>query len=363
MKGQRFGILLLIILAAAIGYYFLTANRNQALVLIGTVDANQVIVSAKIQGRIEKLTVYEGTPVKEGDLIAVLDSAELEAQKRAAAETIASLRSQVTGTRATEMMTRGSTSSDVLTARARLQSVKSQLTMAQANLDQVSADTERTVALADQGVASKQDRDRAVAALQSAKANMQTLRAQVRAAETDLASTEARLNNTRTAESTVASTRAQVQNAQAQLAQAETRLGYTRVVAPITGVVSLRAARQGEVVNPGVPIVTIVDLNDTWVRAAGPETYADKIALGDTLEVRMPGGTLIPGKVIFKNTEGDFATQRDVSRTKRDIKTVALKLRIDNQGMKYATGMTAEVLVPASKLNAPAQSPAAGQGK
>jgi multidrug resistance efflux pump len=140
-------------------------------------------------------------------------------------------------------------------------------------------------------------------------------------------------------------------NAEAQLAQADTRLGYTRVVAPITGVVSLRAARQGEVVNPGSPIVTLVDLTDTWVVAAVPETYADKIALGDTLQVRMPSGAVIPGKVIFKNTEGDFATQRDVSRTKRDIKTVSLKLRIDNQGMRYATGMTAEVLVPASKLN------------
>ena len=64
-------------------------------------------------------------------------------------------------------MTRGSTSSDVLNARARLQSVKSQLVMSEANLEQVSADTERTVSLADQGVASKQDRDRAVAALKS----------------------------------------------------------------------------------------------------------------------------------------------------------------------------------------------------
>jgi multidrug resistance efflux pump len=363
MKSGRFLILILIILAVSIGYYFATTERDKGLVLIGIVDANQVIVSAKIQGRIEKLLVDEGTPVKEGDLIAVLDSAELEAQKRAATNVMAGLRSQVTGTRATEMMTRGSTSSDVLNSRARLQSVKSQLIMAEANLEQVSADTERTVSLADQGVASKQDRDRAVAALKSAKANVQSLRDQVRAAEADLASTEARLNNTRAAESTVASTRAQMLSAEAQLAEAETRLGYTRVTAPITGVVSLRAARQGEVVNPGAPIVTLVDLTDTWVVAAVPETYADKIALGDTLQVRMPSGAEIPGKVIFKNTEGDFATQRDVSRTKRDIKTVALKLRIDNQGMKYATGMTAEVLVPPSKLNATAQTAATGQGK
>ncbi|HET7184283.1 MAG TPA: efflux RND transporter periplasmic adaptor subunit [Terriglobales bacterium] len=364
MKGSRFLIVLVVMLAVAVGYYFATTNRDGGLVLVGTVDANQVIVSAKIQGRIEKLLVDEGTPVKQGDVIAVLDSAELEAQKRAAADTIAGLRSQVTGTRATELMTRGSTSSDVVNARARLQSVQSQLTMSEANLEQVSADTDRTVSLADQGVASRQDRDRAVAALKSAKANVQSLRDQVRAAEADLASAEARLHNTRAAESNVASTRAQMMNAEAQLAQADTRLGYTRVVAPIAGVVSLRAARQGEVVNPGVPIVTLVDLSDTWVRAAVPETYADKIALGDTLNIRMPSGAVIPGKVIFKNTEGDFATQRDVSRSKRDIKTVAFKLRIDNQGMKYATGMTAEVLVPASKLNAASPpAPATGQGK
>ena len=363
MKGRRFGIFLLVLLAAAIGYYFLTRDRDRGLVLIGTVDANQVIVSSKIQGRIEELTVDEGTPVKKGDLIATLDSAELEAQKRAAEDVIASLRSQVTGTRATEMVTRGSTSSDVQTAQARVQSTRSQLAAAQADLERQELDTNRTVSLAEAGVASQQDRDRAVAALKSSRAQVQSLKDQVRAAESDLTSAQARLHQTRAAESTVASTRAQMLSAQAQLAEAETRLGYTRIVAPITGVVSLRAARQGEVVNPGVPIVTIVDLNDTWVRAAVAETYAEKIALGDTLQVRMPDGSLISGKVIFKNTEGDFATQRDVSRTKRDIKTVALKLRIDNQGMKYATGMTAEVLVPSSKLNGPPQTAAASQGK
>ena len=141
-----------------------------------------------------------------------------------------------------------------------------------------------------------------MAALKSAQANVQSLSDQVRAAESDLASTQARLTPRRCRASTVASTRAQMLSAEAQLAEAETRLGYTRVMAPITGVVSLRAARQGEVVNPGAPIVTMVDLTDTWVRAAVPETYADKIALGDTLQVRMPSGAEIPGKVIFKNT-------------------------------------------------------------
>ena len=174
---------------------------------------------------------------------------------------------------------------------------------------------------------------------------------QVRAADAALAAARARVEQTRTARSTVAATAAQMQAAQAQLAEAETRLSYTQVTAPVSGVVTVRAAREGEVVNAGTPIVTIVDLSDTWVRAAIPETYADKVQLGDTLNVLMPSGATVPGKVIFKSTEGDFATQRDVSRRKRDIKTVALKLKIGNERMQYATGMTAEVLVPWSKLN------------
>ena len=56
-----------------------------------------------------------------------------------------------------------------------------------------------------------------------------------------------------------------------------------------------------------------------------------------------PGCT---GKVIVKGAEGDFATQRDVNRIKRDIKTVQLKLLIPNPGERFVPGMTAEVLVP-----------------
>jgi len=91
-------------------------------------------------------------------------------------------------------------------------------------------------------------------------------------------------------------------------------------------------------------------LGDTWVRAPLPETYADRIALGDTLKVRLPSGQIVDGKVIFKAVESDFATQRDVGRRKRDIKTFVLKLAVDNREKKLAPGMTAEVLVPKSKL-------------
>ena len=61
------------------------------------------------------------------------------------------------------------------------------------------------------------------------------------------------------------------------------------------------------------------------------------------------------GKVFFKAVEGDFATQRDVSRRKRDIKTIVLKVRLDNPKGAYVPGMTAEVLVSPEQLKATAR--------
>lgn len=350
MKPQRFAVMLLVILAVATAYYFWSTDREEGLVLVGTIDANQVIVSPRVQGRIEKLLVDEGTEVKAGDPIAVLDSAEITAERQAAEATLASLRSRVAQSRSTLESTAGTTSSDVQNAQAMIQSYTAQLREADATLEMQKLDTKRAMDLAQQGVASAQQRDQAVAALKQAQARVQSLQEQISAAQAQLKSAQARINQAQAAKSDVAASQAQAANAEAQIAQIEARLGYTRVFAPVTGTVSVRAAREGEVVSPGQAIVTIVDFDDTWVRAALPETYNDRVAIGDTLPVILPSGARTTGKVIFKAVEGDFATQRDVSRRKRDIKTVGLKLKVDNSNKTLVPGLTATVIIPNERL-------------
>jgi HlyD family secretion protein len=358
---NRFLILLGIITAIAGIYYAASTPSHKDLVLVGTVDSNQVIVSPQIQGRLQRLLVDEGTQVKAGDLIAELDPSELQAQERAAAASITSLRAKVAEMRYTEKSTKGSTTGDVSNALAKLSSTKALLAQAQATLQRTESDSRRMIALAKQGVASDQDRVQAETNLSAAQANVQSLKDQVRAAEADLSSAIARTHQASAAQSTVAATLADLANSEEQKKQAEVRLGYTKIYAPVTGTVSVRAARQGEVLNPGQPIVTIVDLTDTWVRAALPETYSDHIGLGDTLRVRLPGGTITSGKVFFKAAEADFATQRDVDRRKRDIRTIVLKVRLDNPKGAYVPGMTAEVLVSPGQLNGSAEKTASAE--
>ena len=102
---NKFLVLLGIIVAIASAYYFFSTPVGNDLVLVGTVDANQIVVSPQVQGRISKLLVDEGTQVKQGDLIALLDPSELEAQERAAAATISSMRSQMSANEYTRQNT------------------------------------------------------------------------------------------------------------------------------------------------------------------------------------------------------------------------------------------------------------------
>ena len=347
---NRIFVLLGILLVIALCWYFFSTRQTSDLQLIGTVDANEVVVSSRIPGRIQTLTVDEGDNVTAGQLIATIQSDDLAAARNAAEATAASEKYQMQQARDTERQVGGGTSSQVISAEAQLRAAEAALVQAQAQYAHQKADTSRAVALANQGVVSEQSRDDNVTALQATQAAVDSAKENVAAAQATVKVAEANTIQAQAAAKTVHASRSQMENAQALLNQAQVELGYSQIVAPISGKINVRAARQGEVVVAGTPIVTITDLTQTWVYAPLPETEADSVQLGDVLRVVMPSGATVQGKVIAKSAEGDFATQRDVSRRKRDIETVRLKLLIDNPGMRYVPGMLAEVYIPKDKL-------------
>jgi len=351
---NRVFLIIGILMAGSLVWYLTTTRRSSDLDLIGTVDANEVLVSSKIPGRIQTLTVDEGDPVQPGQLVAIIESQDLQAAQQAAAATAKSQQFKVGETVETERQTRGETGSATLNAEAQLSAAKASLAQAEANYDHQKADTSRTVALAQQGIMSEQAKDDAVTSLQADKAAVDAARDTVTASEASLRQARAHELLTTVAARTVDETRDQEENARALAQEADVQLGYSKVFAPVAGKVNVRAARQGEVVAAGAPIVTIMDLSQTWVYAPLPETQADSVKLGDSLRVVMPSGKEVQGKVISKASEADFATQRDINGgPKRDIETVQIKLLIPNSGEAFVPGMTAHVFVPKDKLVKP----------
>ena len=202
-------------MAGSLVWYLTTTRRSSDLDLIGTVDANEVLVSSKIPGRIQTLTVDEGDPVQPGQLVAIIESQDLQAAQQAAAATAKSQQFKVGETVETERQTRGETGSATLNAEAQLSAAKASLAQAEANYDHQKADTSRTVALAQQGIMSEQAKDDAVTSLQADKAAVDAARDTVTASEASLRQARAHELLTTVAARTVDETRDQEENARA----------------------------------------------------------------------------------------------------------------------------------------------------
>jgi HlyD family secretion protein len=346
MTIKKFFMFLGMILVVALVVYIFTVPHGSEIELTGIVTGNDVIVSPQIQGRLQKLLVDEGSEVKAGQLIAEIDPTELRSFRNAAADNIRTLQARLLQSDTTRAMNDQQTSAAEQAAQATLTATRAQLEQAQATLALNEITYKRDEGLFEKGVLSEQDRDTAKANWLASQASVKALEDQIKAAQAQLEVAQANRQQVAVGSADIAATRAQIAQAEAQTAQATTQLGYTEIYAPINGIVSVRVALQGEVVQAGGPIVTIIDIDHLWVQADVEETFIDQIQFGQKLTVRLPSGDEIEGTVFFKGVENDFATQRDVSRTKRDIKTFSIKVSVPNSEHRLFTGMTATVLLP-----------------
>ena len=345
-KYRVFAVLGLVFLLS-LGFYIYSTRGTREVVLIGTVDADQVIVSSKVAGRITQLAVVESQKVKQGDLIAQIDKQDLIDEANSARADMDSLRAQVQQSRDNYASTRGDTEAQVANAEASLKAAQATLQESEANERQQALDTARTVALAEQGVSSQQDRDRAEQTLAADQAHVRASRDQVNAARATLLSMKAHLNQAAAAFHNIASVQQQMDSDKAKLAEDEVRIGYTRIVAPVDGSRhrARRSRRRGGQRRHAHrhPRRSHPDLG--LCRDSG-DRGADRKAGRHPARCACPPVKSSTARSSPRPTEADFATERDYSRTKRDIRTVRLKLLIPNPGETYVPGMTAEVLLP-----------------
>ena len=338
------------VLAAAalgLGYYVYRQSLPQPLVLTGIVTTSDVIVSPQIAGRLTRLLVKEGDAVKAGQLLAVLSPDELREDRAFYAATAAGVASQVREGEAALLLQQRQTTDQITQADATLQAGEQQRSAAQAELDNAQTMYDRADRMSKQGISTTEQLDAARMTLRVAKSRLASLEKQIEAQRSAAALARTNAQQIAVRRSQLQATERQAVAAAAQQQKADVRLAYTELHAPMDGIVDVRAARQGEVVNPGQPIVTLINPDDLWIRADVEESYIDGVRIGDTLTVRLPSGDTRSGTVFHRGVDAGFATQRDVSRVKRDIKTFEIRLRVDNADRKLAVGMTAYVLMPA----------------
>src|ERR1700739_295386 len=300
MKFSKFFVFVGVLFAISVVVYLTTTPSGKDIPLTGIVTGNDVIVASQLAGRMIRLTVDEGSQVHKGDLIAEVDPAEWITARDSAEANIHMLESKVNSAADTRSWTDDQTNAALRQAEATLTSTKSQLVQAQANLWRDQTTYKREQSLFDAGVEAAQNRDLALAAMQASDAAVKSFEDQVHAAEAQVAMARANRKQLDVQQNALAATRAQLQQARADKATADVHLGYTKVFAPLDGIVSVRAARQGEVLQVGQPIVTVLDVDHLWVQADVEETYIDRIGMGQHIKVQLPSGGILDGNVVFK---------------------------------------------------------------
>lgn len=330
------------VLAAAVAIYFFYLKEVEPPGYIetsGVMEAAEAELASKIAGRIDWLCCAEGDRVATGAVAIRLEATELEARllegraaAAAAVEGIAEARIAAENAR----VEREAGVSAVEAARA-------EADRAAALEKESSENFRRAQSLFEGGYISRRDLDASRAAYESNLALLNSARARVRSAEADLRSAGVRI---RAAEAAIAASRARSEAAAAQVRVLASQLKDTEIVSPADGVVSYKAFEVGEYVTPGAAIYTVYSPASQWARVDIDETRIQDIRLGSRARITPAGGgRAFEGLVIEIGELGGFATQRDVTRGRPDIKTFRVKVRAaDGEGF-LKPGMTVNVRV------------------
>jgi len=343
----RLAIVLLLVGAAG-SYYYLRA-RPTSLVLTGIITTHDVIVSAQVPGQISRLLVKEGDLVKRDQVIAEIRPDELRADSAYFAQAAQGANSLVEQNAAALRWEESQTTQQVQQAEAALAAAEAAQKGAESDLEQARLTFQRSDRLLKEGVIASEQYDQARTTRDALTSRAASLAKQAEQARVAVGLARNNAEQVAVRRGQLQSSRHGSAAAAAQRDKADVRLTYAEVQAPMDGIVDVRAAREGEVVGAGQPIVTLVNPDDFWVRADVEESYIDRVRIGDTLTVRLASGTEFPAAVFYRGVDAGFATQRDVSRSKRDIKTFEIRLRADNADRRLAIGMTAYVLLPIGK--------------
>ena len=323
-KRLRVMILVLFAILAIAGYFFLfkkQVDTNQIKVS-GNIEVTSVGVGFKIPGHVAQRLVDEGESVRKGQVIARLETTDLELD-------VANANAQLLAAQATlTQLTNGSRPQDVSAARAGLRS-------AEADKQNAAAEYRRIQQLYAQNAVSAQEKDRSQTAYARALARADQMTEQLslvaegpRQEEIELAA-------------------ARVEQAKQLLNLAKTRLAYAQISAPLDGVVLSKNIEAGEYVTQGTPVVTIAELGQVWLKAYIAETDLGRIKLGQKVAITTDTypKKIYNGSIGFIASEAEF-TPKNIQTAEERVKLVyRVKIVVDNAERELKPGMPADAII------------------
>lgn len=325
---QMIWIVGVLVLVLAIGgsWWWFRASRY-----VSTDDARIkgtiVAVSAKVNGRIEKVLVQEGEVVQPGQVIVQLEKQEFEAQVEQAQANLAIAKARLAE------LTAGNRPQEVAQSNALV-------LQARANMENARRNSDRDELLAASGAISQQQRDASRTAYEIAAAQMESAREQHS------------MSSEGFRKEAVMMAAAQVKQAEAALKNAEIQLADTEVKAPVSGTVALKSVENGEVVAFGQQVFSISNLSDVWVGANIEETQIGRIKIGQLVEFTIDAYAdhYFHGHVseVGPAAGSQFAllpTENSSANFTKVTQRLPIKIKVDDSDVVLKPGMSAIITI------------------
>jgi multidrug resistance efflux pump len=366
--------------AAFLLVYYLLGRQDESgkLLLSGFVEQQEVHVGSRQGGRVVQVLVEEGEMVRKDQPLVRLDLEDLLARR-------AGLEADLAREEATQQkLENGARKEEIAQAHAaaeaamaRYQAIKTgprkeeiaqaeaQFASADAMAHDARLDAERMLSLYEKGVVSRQQRDNAWNRYQSlaaeAKARQEKLQElrngsrpeDVRAAYEEYQQQLARLRllEAGTRREELAEGRARVARARAQIQELDTQIAEGEIRAPTKAHVETVSVRPGDLLQPGAPVIRLLEPDRVWVRIYVPEPQLGLVRVGQKAEIRIdtfPHRTFT-GIVEQINAESEFTPRNVQSRDERNHQVFGVKVRVDNQLGEIKSGMAADVTILLNK--------------
>ena len=323
-------VIAVLAVGGVLAWYFMRSPEggDGALTASGTIEATDADLGFQLPGRVSTVSAREGDRVAQGDELARLDTSEIEAGVDAARAQLAAAEARLSELRG------GARPQELATAEAGVRS-------ATQRAEDATRDLERARTLHDGGAISRQALDKAMTALEVARA------ARDQAAEQlGLVSAGPRIETIRAQE-------ALVEHARANLARVQATFANGVITAPFAGIVTIRHREPGEAVGPGTPVLTLLDPTDRWVRIYVREDEIGRVSIGQAARILSDShpDDSYDGEVFFIGAEAEF-TPRNVQTSEERIKLVyPVKVRITGDpDFELKPGVPADVTLAGAGL-------------
>lgn len=246
----------------------------------GRIESNQIDIAAKSAGRVREVLAQEGDLVTAGQVLARIDTTELQAQRAKYAADVAS------------------EEASMLEGKATVAQRQAELILKEANL-------RRALKLVGTGAVSQESRDQAQSEHDSARAILEAAQRTVTARERAIASAKALVD------------------------QIDAQIADTNLTAPVRGRVLYRLANPGEVVSAGGKVLTIVNMSEIYMEIYLPSEQVMRIPVGSQARIVFDGADFaVPAKVSFVSPEAQFTPKQVETRSERDKLMFRIKLRV-----------------------------------